>query len=52
MAAFKDIALRYRPDFLIEVLTGTAEALERLDYLHAYETLPIDTARAGASTKA
>ena len=37
MAAFKDIALRYRPDFLIEVLTGTAEALERLDYLHAYE---------------
>jgi hypothetical protein len=37
MAAFKDIALRYRPDFLIEVLTGTAEALDRLDYLHAYE---------------
>src|SRR5262249_18303964 len=27
MAAFKDIVIRYRPDFLIEVLTGTAEAV-------------------------
>jgi hypothetical protein len=39
MAAFKDIVLRYRPDFLIEVLTGTPEALERLDYLHTYDRL-------------
>jgi hypothetical protein len=37
MAAFKDIVLRYRPDFLIEVLAGTPEALEGLDYLHTYE---------------
>jgi FkbM family methyltransferase len=37
MAAFRDIVLRYRPDFLIEVLTGTPEALEGLDYLRTYE---------------
>ena len=37
MAAFKDIALRYRPDFLIEVLPRTPEALEALDYLSNYE---------------
>jgi FkbM family methyltransferase len=37
MAAFKDIVLRYRPDFLIEVLAGTPEAIEGLDYLHTYE---------------
>jgi FkbM family methyltransferase len=37
MAAFEDIVLRYRPDFLIEILTGTPEALEGLDYLHDYE---------------
>jgi FkbM family methyltransferase len=39
MAAFKEIVLRYRPDFLIEVLSGTPEALEALDYLHSYERL-------------
>ena len=37
MAAFKDIVLRYRPDFLIEVLTGTPEALEGFEYLRTYE---------------
>jgi hypothetical protein len=33
LAAFRDIIVRYRPDFLIEVLTGAPEALEGLDYL-------------------
>jgi hypothetical protein len=37
MAAFKDIALRYRPDFLIEVLPRTPEAHEELDYLRTWE---------------
>jgi FkbM family methyltransferase len=37
MAAFKGIALRYRPDFLIEVLPQTPAALEALDYLRTYE---------------
>jgi FkbM family methyltransferase len=37
MAAFKDIVLRYRPDFLIEVLAGTPEALEGFEYLRTYE---------------
>ena len=37
MAAFKVIALRYRPDFLIEVLPQTLAALEALDYLRTYE---------------
>jgi hypothetical protein len=38
MQASKDIALRYRPDFLIEVLAGTPEALEGLEYLRTYES--------------
>jgi hypothetical protein len=37
MAGFKDIVCRYRPDFLIEILSGTPEALERLDFLGSYE---------------
>ena len=36
-AAFKDIVLRYRPDFLIEVLAGTAELLEKVDFLATYQ---------------
>jgi FkbM family methyltransferase len=39
MAAFEDIALRYRPDFLVEVLPRTPEALEELEYLRGYERL-------------
>jgi FkbM family methyltransferase len=37
MAGFKDIVLRYTPDFLIEVLPGTPEALEGFNHLRAYE---------------
>ena len=37
MAGFKDIVLRYTPDFLIEVLPGTPEALEGFGHLRAYE---------------
>jgi hypothetical protein len=36
-ASLKDIVLRYWPDFLIEVLTGTPEALEGFEYLRTYE---------------
>jgi hypothetical protein len=37
LATFGDIVVRYRPEFLIEVLTGTPEALEGLDHLRTYE---------------
>ena len=37
MAAFQEIVSRYQPDFLIEVLEGTSEALEQLDFLGGYE---------------
>jgi hypothetical protein len=37
MAGFKDIGCRYFPDCLIEILSGTPEALERLDFLGIYE---------------
>jgi FkbM family methyltransferase len=37
MMAFKEIVRRYQPDFLIEVLEGTPEALEELDFLSGYE---------------
>ena len=37
MAAFQEIVRRYQPDFLIEVLEGTPEALEQLDFLGGYE---------------
>jgi FkbM family methyltransferase len=34
--AFKEIVCRYQPDLLIEVLQGTPEALEQLDFLGGY----------------
>jgi hypothetical protein len=37
MAAFQEIVRRYRPDFLIEVLEGTSEELEELDFMGGYE---------------
>jgi hypothetical protein len=37
MMAFKEIARRYQPDFLIEVLQGTPEALDELDFLGGYK---------------
>jgi FkbM family methyltransferase len=43
MAGFKDIVQRYRPDFLIEVLPGTPEALEEFDHLRAYERFLLTT---------
>jgi hypothetical protein len=32
MAAFQDIVSRHQPYFLIELLEGTSEALEQLDF--------------------
>jgi FkbM family methyltransferase len=37
MTAFKEIVRRYEPDFVIEVLQGTPEALEELDFLSGYQ---------------
>jgi hypothetical protein len=37
MVGFKDIVCRYRLDFLSEILSGTPEALERLDFPGSYE---------------
>jgi FkbM family methyltransferase len=37
MGGFRDIVTRYQPDFLIEVLEGTPEALEELDFMSIYE---------------
>jgi hypothetical protein len=46
MTAFKEIGRRYQPDFLIEVLQGTPETLERLDFLGSHERYLIGPGRA------